>query len=416
MRTFPALIIAVAVCGCVSAAGSFGHRHAIVDDATNNPPFVSGYCVVAVDGKPVKRCRDPFVTVIPLVDLEPGTHKLTLRLADRFSISDAPTLTAEGFRLIWYHSTRKAELDAAARATSIRRSLLELSALRAKLQSPRTRYRDPAKIQAAVDNILNDYGVSQLVRVTLQDMPQETYRQDHRGRPGPNTRYIKDIQPRFDLQYDIDHAQMSDAERGDGVFPLVTNDRTLSGLDLLQAYKRQPLIEKRFEQMKTDFAIAPVWLKNAKRVNALLGVYYLALLAEALLERELRMGMEREGLESLPMYPEGRDCSHPTARRLIDIFDSVQRHEIHQSGETSTVTVTELTPLQRRLLRLLRIPRPIMVGERPAEIPRNCPAHVRKIGDRSVQRHDNVDPKAPECRLQMHLGQLHRQYPLSFML
>ena len=149
---------------------------------------------------------------------------------------------------------------------------------------------------------------------------------------------------------------MSKAERGDGAFPLVTNDRTLSELDLLQAYKRQPLIEKRFEQMKTDFAIAPVWLKDAQRVNALLGVYYLALLTEALLERELRLAMKREGLESLPMYPEGRDCAHPTARRLIDIFDSVQRHEIHQPGQKPTVTVTELTPLQRRLLRLLRIP------------------------------------------------------------
>ncbi len=140
------------------------------------------------------------------------------------------------------------------------------------------------------------------------------------------------------------------------MFPLVTNDCTLSELELLYAYKRQPLIEKRFEQMKTDFAIAPVWLKNVERVDALLGVYYLALLAEALLERELRKAMEREGLESLPMYPEGRDCRCPTTRRLIDIFDPIQRHEIHQTGQAPTVMVTKLTSLQRRLLRLLGIP------------------------------------------------------------
>lgn len=140
------------------------------------------------------------------------------------------------------------------------------------------------------------------------------------------------------------------------MFPLVTNDCTLSELELLYAYKRQPLIEKRFEQMKTDFAIAPVWLKNVERVDALLGVYYLALLAEALLERELRKAMEREGLESLPMYPEGRDCRCPTTRRLIDIFDPIQRHEIHQTGQAPTVMVTKLTALRRRLLRLLGIP------------------------------------------------------------
>jgi len=93
-----------------------------------------------------------------------------------------------------------------------------------------------------------------------------------------------------------------------------------------------------------------------ERVDALLGVYYLALLAEALLERELRKAMEREGLESLPMYPEGRDCRCPTTRRLIDIFDPIQRYEIHQTGQAPTVMVTKLTSLRRRLLRLLGIP------------------------------------------------------------
>jgi hypothetical protein len=156
----------------------------------------------------------------------------------------------------------------------------------------------------------------------------------------------------------LDHEQLTAAEQLDGVFPLVTNDRKLSELEVLHAYKRQPQIEKRFEQMKTDFAIAPVWLKKVERIAALMAVYYLAMLAEALLERELRKAMEREGLESLPMYPEGRPCRCPTTRRLIDIFDPIQRHEIHQPGKEPTITVTELTPLQlqRRLLRLLRIP------------------------------------------------------------
>jgi transposase len=278
------------------------------------------------------------------------------KVVDRFSISDSPTLTAEGFRLIWYHSTRKAELDAAARATSIRRGLRDLRELRGKLQGPRTRYRDQAKIHDAVAEILKKHDLSKLIRVAVKETPIETFRQNHRGRPGPNTRYIKQVKSRFDLEYELDHEHLGATEHVDGVFPLVSNDRKLSELKLLHAYKRQPLIEKRFEQMKTDFAIAPVWLKDVGRIDALMGVYYLALLAQALLERELRQAMEREGLESLPMYPEGRACRCPTARRLIDIFDPIQRHEIHQPGKTPIIMVTELTPLQRRLLRLLRIP------------------------------------------------------------
>jgi transposase len=292
------------------------------------------------------------VTWRPLWEKE-NPHGLVV---DRFSVSDAPTLTAEGYRLVWYYSTRKSELDAAARATAIRRGLLQLGELRGKLHSPRTRYRDPAKVHEAITEILEQHGLSGLIRVVVEETPIEKFRQNHRGRPGPNTHYIKHVRRRFDLQYEIDHEQLGTAERLDGVFPLVTNDRQLSELELLHAYKRQPLIEKRFEQMKTDFAIAPVWLKDVERVDALMGVYYLALLAEALLERELRRAMERAGLESLPMYPEGRPCRCPTARRLIDLFDPIQRHEIRQRGQEPVMTITELTPLQRRLLRLLGIP------------------------------------------------------------
>jgi hypothetical protein len=81
MRTFAVITIAAVTCGCLSSGGSSARR-ATVDDVTGNAPFISGYSVVAVDGKPVKRCSDPFVTVIPIVELEPGRHTLTLRLAD----------------------------------------------------------------------------------------------------------------------------------------------------------------------------------------------------------------------------------------------------------------------------------------------------------------------------------------------
>jgi len=52
--------------------------------------------------------------------------------------------------------------------------------------------------------------------------------------------------------------------------------------------------------------MAPVWLKNVGRIEALLFLYFVALLVHALLERELRLGMARENIESLPLYPEER--------------------------------------------------------------------------------------------------------------
>jgi hypothetical protein len=65
--------------------------------------------------------------------------------------------------------------------------------------------------------------------------------------------------------------------------------------------------------------------------------------------------MERAKIESLPLYPEERACRCPTARKVIDLFDGVQRHELEQPGRETEVMVTELSPLQRQILELLGI-------------------------------------------------------------
>jgi transposase len=278
------------------------------------------------------------------------------QLLDRFSVCPEPTLTAEGFRLVWYHSTRKADLDAAARAHKIDRALRQLGQLRQKLASPRTRHRQAEKLRKKVADILQECGAEDWIQVEIESRDEETYRQSKPGRPGKKTRYVRRVKHRLVLDYQIDVVRVAEASTSDGVFPLVTNVTELSPRELLFTYKRQPTIEKRFSQLKTDFAVAPVYLKEVRRIQALLCVYFFALLVEALLERELRRAMQREHLDSLPMYPEGRPCSWPTARRLIDLFEPVQRHTLTRSQRTAEVIVTELTRLQRKLLKLLKLP------------------------------------------------------------
>ena len=65
--------------------------------------------------------------------------------------------------------------------------------------------------------------------------------------------------------------------------------------------------------------------------------------------------MESEGIESLPLYPEGRACRRPTARKAIDLFEDVQRHELSAGKRPAVVFTTKLSRLQRKILRLLGI-------------------------------------------------------------
>jgi transposase len=275
-------------------------------------------------------------------------------IMDQYCVCDPTMLSAEGYRVAWYHSTSKAQQDAYSRQQQIERATNELAELRQKLQSPRTRYRQESKVVEAVQEIVRNRGVEGWIITEIEEQAEEKYRQDGPGRPNEHTRYVKETTSRFKLEYRLDREQLALEERCDGVFPLVTNDDTLPELEMLLAYKSQPALEKRFSHMKTDFEVAPVYLKETSRIQALLCVYFLALLTESLLERELRRAMDREAIASLPMYPEGRKCSRPTARRLIDLFDDVQWHSLQVGrGRGTVVFKTQFTKLQRQLLRLL---------------------------------------------------------------
>jgi transposase len=276
-------------------------------------------------------------------------------IKDVFSISSHPTTTIEGYRLIWFHSTRKAELDEISRNDRIQRALRALALLRQKLQSPRTRYRQEARVRDAVEKRLKPLGATEWISVEIKKFEDERFRQEHRGRPSKKTRYRRDVRTRFDLEYRIDPVKVAEDALQDGIFPLVSNDQKLSDLEILHAYKRQPLLEKRFEQLKTDFEVAPVYLKSRTRIEGLLCVYFLVLLLEALVERELRRAMDKHGITDIPLYPEGRPCRAPTTRRLVDAFENIQRHELTTRHGRKEVLVTQLSPLQRKVLELLEI-------------------------------------------------------------
>src|SRR5512132_612672 len=90
-------------------------------------------------------------------------------LVDRFSVHEPETTSVEGYRLIWYHSVRKAERDVLSRYHRIERALGRLAELRQKLASPRTRYRERAKVAEAVEAILRDGGVEGWIEVAIEE-------------------------------------------------------------------------------------------------------------------------------------------------------------------------------------------------------------------------------------------------------
>jgi transposase len=276
---------------------------------------------------------------------------------DVFRVCTDEQVSKEGYRLLWFHSRGKAEADGATRARRLQRAIRELIDLRQRLSGPRTRFRQREKVVAAVEKILDAYAARDFLRIDIQERHEEKYRQAGRGRPHPGTKYTRSVLARFDVTWEVDGRQLDRAVAGDGVFPLITNLVDWKAVDVLQAYKRQPIIEKRFSQLKTDFCVAPVYLKSVTRIVGLLAIYFFALMVQSLLERELRKAMAEKGVQSLPLYPEGRPCKRPTTRRVLDVFEPMARHTISTpESDDFELFTTELAPIHRTILQLLRIP------------------------------------------------------------
>lgn len=141
----------------------------------------------------------------------------------------------------------------------------------------------------------------------------------------------------------------------DGIFPLITN-LDLDAADVLSRYKYQPMLEKRHEQMKSVYRIMPVLFKNVERIEVFLFLYFIAMLVQALIERDLRKSMKQAGIESLPIYSEGRECTSPTAYRIFSQFENMEEHHLLFAGREIRRFHTELSTIQKMILSLLGIP------------------------------------------------------------
>ena len=98
-------------------------------------------------------------------------------------------------------------------------------------------------------------------------------------------------------------------------------------------------------------------VETAHRIEALLLCHFLAMLTEALLEREIRTSMKAQGLAGIPLYPELRNCPAPSAPRILEIFDDLARHQLIDADNDVVQTFQpQLTDLQQQVLDLLHIP------------------------------------------------------------
>ena len=152
------------------------------------------------------------------------------------------------------------------------------------------------------------------------------------------------------LLWSFDQAALDAEAATDGWYCLLTNlDDTVDAGAVLVRYKGQEVVERRYSAFKGPLAVAPVFLKNNRRIEALLSVICLALLIFCLVEREARRAIAPQ--QQMTGFP-GRPKARPTGRL---IFDALARLRLIPATANAPPIVPAPTGLQARILELLDV-------------------------------------------------------------
>jgi hypothetical protein len=172
------------------------------------------------------------------------------------------------------------------------------------------------------------------------------------------------------LRWWLDRYALWKADQCDGRYLLVTNDWSLSPKQMLALYRQKDGVEKRFTVSKSDLKVSPIYLHKDNRIEAMLLINMLALLAYSLLERQAR----QSGLQM-------------TTRRIIQQLESLDVIETQCWDGSRLRRLVPVDQEQAALLAALRqilaelviphaphpllavgedIPLPLLTGERPS--------------------------------------------------
>ena len=284
----------------------------------------------------------------------PNNRKPESKL-DRYYKAPGDYTTSKGYRLYWIRSSQKVEQDRETRARRIQKAVDALNALQPKLN--KYKLKSGKQIDAKIRAILKDNNCVDLIDFEIHE--HRDYKKVHKksGRPTKNAASRITWRKVFSFTFGVNTDVISQQEKVDGVFPLITNlpPEKYKAKRVLEIYKFQPFLEKRHTQIKSYQEITPVNLKKSERVVAYLHMQVMSLMVATLIERKLRISMRDNAIKSLPIYPEGRPCESPTMFDIVRFFRGVERYEVYE-GDDIKIFPAALNDIQTKVLKLLDVP------------------------------------------------------------
>lgn len=260
--------------------------------------------------------------------------------------------TKEGYRIIFIHSSSKQEEDGERRRRRIEKAIKKLEEISPKLNT--YHLKTVKEIKSAVDVICK--GIKEFINVKIVTERKQVRVKISPGRPSlTKSVYKNKWEFTHGLKWEVNEKALAEASKTDGIFPLITNTN-LAAAEVLRKYKSQPFLEKRMYTKKTVLEVAPVFLKKEKRIEAMLFLYFVALMIVSLIERKIRMNMAQKKIDKLPILPQGMNAKKPTWNNIRYFYRNVHYSQIIKDGVCIQAMVKALSSLHEQINRLLEIP------------------------------------------------------------
>ena len=231
------------------------------------------------------------------------------------------------------------------------------SALRALNTKPATKRTD---LEPRAQAILTRYAVTDYLCLSFNEQVTCQTGYVGPGRPGPK-RTMHIIQTRtWTVKPKQRQAAINLFNRLAGWRVFVTNVPAgrLSLADAVNCYRKEWQPEHGFHRLKGGWlAITPLFLQDDNRIRGLLVLLGIALRVLTLTEFVARRSLAKSG-ETLKGLYDGnpnRATEKPTTERLLKAFKDMTLYR-HETATETWYEITELSPLQRRILQLLGIP------------------------------------------------------------
>jgi transposase len=233
-------------------------------------------------------------------------------------------------RRVFVHSSARAGAAATARAKKLDRATDDLDRLTRGLGS--RHYPDTAAVQTRLAAIGKTRRVGAYLRTTT-DTDADT------GKPT--------------LTWHFDQAAIDAEASTDGWYALLTNldPADADAAQVLLHYKGQEAVERRYSAFKGPLAVAAIYLKNNRRITAMITVICLALLIFSLIERQVRGALRAQSRTTVAGLYAGRPAV-PTTRL---IFQALTGMRLIPATSGNPHTIPQPTPLQLEILDLLNV-------------------------------------------------------------